>query len=54
MADKKNIQPVSKVLQQPGQPGTAASTQRGRRPDSGETDFQLNSMGGPLDESFTG
>ncbi|MFZ5643997.1 MAG: hypothetical protein ACOY46_10435 [Bacillota bacterium] len=54
MPDKNGIKPVSRVLLQPTGAGLSNRDKTSLHGKNMESDFQLNSLGGPLEEDFTG
>lgn len=54
MSDVKGKNTVSKVLLQPRNNGQVRSKEISSAPAGKVEDFQLNSLGGPLEEDFTG
>lgn len=48
-----DLNPVSRVVLQTYKSQSAVTRGKNRPPVDSEADFQLNSLGGPLDEDFT-
>lgn len=50
---KDDLNPVSRVLLQSRNEQPAVIKEKSKPPVSSEADFQLNSLGGPLEDDFT-